>query len=239
VSHPCVHHTSYICEQYPNLGSAAFVLECKKGQGHKIGSFLETLQVASAYQGELLGLMAIHLILLSADKIQGALVGSAEVVSNCLGALQGVTELPLYRIQSRCKHSNILKNILVNCRALSFTIHYLHVRAHQDDSSSFKNLSRKTQLNCICNHTAKQCIAIDGSGSCKSKRLFPLEPIGMFIQGEKLTSDTGELLCFWAQRQLAREYYCSRDTILYDQFDETDWWSLRKTLLTLPRLFQH
>jgi hypothetical protein len=182
--------------------------------------------------------MVIHLILLSADKIHKALVGSAEVVSDCLGALQRVTELPPYRILSRCKHSNILKNILVNCHALSFTIHYLHVRAHQDDSTLFKNLSRKAQLNCICNHTTKQRIAIDGSGSCKSRCLFPLEPVGMFIQGEKLTSDTGELLRFWAHWQIVREYYCSRDTILYDQFDETDWWSLRKTLLTLPQLFQ-
>jgi hypothetical protein len=43
--------------------------------------------VTNAYQGELLGLMAIHLIVLSANKIHGALVGSAEVVSDCLGAL--------------------------------------------------------------------------------------------------------------------------------------------------------
>jgi hypothetical protein len=67
------------------------------------------------------------------------------------------------------------------------------VRAHQDDSTLFKNLSRKAQLNCICNHTAKQCIAIDGSGHCQSGSLFLLEMIGMFIQGEKLTSDTGDL----------------------------------------------
>ena len=32
-------------------------------------------------------LMAIHLILLSANKIHGNLVGSVEVVSDCLGAL--------------------------------------------------------------------------------------------------------------------------------------------------------
>ena len=68
--------------------------------------------------------------------------------------------------------------------------------------------------------------------------MFPLEPIGMFIQGEKLTSDTGKLLRFWVHRRLAREYYSSRGTILYSQFNETDWWSLWKTLLGLPRLFQ-
>jgi hypothetical protein len=60
----------------------------------------------------------------------------------------------------------------------------------------------------------------------------------MFIQGEKLTSNIGNLLSFWAHWQLAREYYGSGDTISHKQFDETDWWSLRTTLLALPRLFQ-
>ena len=190
---------SYIREQYPNLCSAAFVFECNKGRGCLIGSFSESPMVVNAYRGELLGLMTIHLILLSIDKINGAINGSAEIVSNCLGTLQCITELPPYRILSRrillhCKHSDILNYILVNCRGLSFTVHYRHVRAHQDDSTPFKNLSRKAQLNCICDHTAKQRIAIDGSGHHQSGRLFPLEPIGMFIQGEKLTSDTGDLL---------------------------------------------
>ena len=156
---------SYIRKLYPNLSSAAFVLECKKGQGRLIRSFSESLWVTNTYRGELLGLMAVHLILLSADKIHGSLVGSVEVVSDCLSALQRVTDLPAYRIPSHCKHSDILKNILVNCRMLSFMIHYLHVKAHQDDSTSFTNLSRQAQLNCICNNTAKQCIAIDGPGS--------------------------------------------------------------------------
>jgi hypothetical protein len=84
---------SYIRELYPNLCSAAFVLECKKGQGCLIGSFLESLRVANTYRGELLGLMAVQLILLSADRIHGSLLGGVEVVSNCLGALRWVTDL--------------------------------------------------------------------------------------------------------------------------------------------------
>ncbi len=183
----------YICELYPTLCSAAFVLECKKGQGRLIGSFSESLRVANAYQGELHGLMAVHLILLSADRIHRSLVGGVEV-----GALRQVTDLPAYQIPSCCKHSNILKNILVNCRTLSFTTHYLHMKAHQDDSTLFTNLSQQAQLNCICNHTTKQHIAINRPGSCMSGCMSPLEPIGMFIQGEKLTSDTSKLFQFWA-----------------------------------------
>ena len=161
-----------------------------------IGSFSEASQVANSYRGELLDLMAIHLILLSIDTVHGGKDGSVEVVSDCLGALRRVTDLPPYRIPSRCKHSDILKNILVHCRALSFTIHYRHVRAHQDDATPFKKLSRKAQLNCICDHTAKQQIALDGAGRDTPERMFPLEPIGMFVQGGKLTSDTGDTLRF-------------------------------------------
>jgi hypothetical protein len=78
---------SYIRELYPHLCSAAFVLECGKGQGWITGSFSESLAVANAYQGELLGLMAIHLLLLSMNKIHPMLEGSVEIVSDCLGAL--------------------------------------------------------------------------------------------------------------------------------------------------------
>jgi hypothetical protein len=58
----------YIRELFPNLCSAAFVLKCSKGQGRVVGLFSKTLIVVNAYCGELLGLIAIHLILLSVIK---------------------------------------------------------------------------------------------------------------------------------------------------------------------------
>ncbi len=111
--------------------------------------------MANAYQGELYGLMAIHLILLSVNKIHPELKGEVESVSDCLGALNRVPYLPPYRIPSQCRHSDILKNILVHCKDLSFTTTYSHIKAHQDDHTSFRNLDRKAQLNCICDHAAK------------------------------------------------------------------------------------
>jgi hypothetical protein len=60
---------SYMPELYPNICSAAFVLECSKGQGCIYGAFSEATKVANAYRGKLLGLMAIHLILLSVNKL--------------------------------------------------------------------------------------------------------------------------------------------------------------------------
>jgi hypothetical protein len=141
---------SYIREIYPNLCSTAFIMECSKGRGRIVGSFPEALLVANAYRGELLGLMAIHLILLSMNKLHSDLSGRIEIVLDCLGALKRMMYLPPYHIPSRCHHSNILKTILVHCQKLSFTTYYLHIKAHQDDNKTFAHFSRKEQLNCIC-----------------------------------------------------------------------------------------
>jgi len=203
-----------------------------------VGSFSEALLVANAYRGELLGLLAIHLILLSVNKQHRDLSGSVEVVSDCLGALKCVTNLPPYRIPSRCHHSDILKTILVHCRDLSFTMHYSHIKAHQDDNKSFAQLSRKAQLNCICDHTTKQRIAMDGAEGSASSRMFPLEPIGIFVGGEKMTSETGGQIRFWAHHQLAREYYRDQNILYSLQFDLVDWQSVHRTLHDLSRLFQ-
>jgi hypothetical protein len=153
---------SYIREIYPNLCLSAFVLECSKGRGRVFGSFSEALLVANAYRGELLGLMTIHLNLLSVNKINPTLLGCVEVVLDCQGALKRVTYLPPYRIPSQCRQLDILKTIMVHCHGLLFTTHYLHIKAHQDNQKLFSKLSRKAQLNCICNHASRQWIAADG-----------------------------------------------------------------------------
>jgi hypothetical protein len=219
---------SYIRELFPNVCSAAFVLKCSKGRGRVVESFSKSLIVANAYQGELLGLMvmAIHLILLSVSKIHLTLAGSVEIVLDGLGALKWVTYLPPYRILSRCRHSDILKTILVNCRDLTFTTYYSHIKAHRDDHTSFKNLSRKAQLSCICNHAAKHQIVKDGIEKLMPGKMFLLEPVGLFVCGEKMTSETGSHIRYWAHHHLARNYYCNRKLLSFNQFDATSIGSL-------------
>jgi hypothetical protein len=134
---------SYIRELFPNICSATFILKCSKGRGRIFGAFTEASRVANAYRGELLGLLAIHLIILSINKMNSKLTGNMEIGLDCLGALKRVTYLPLYRIPSRCRHLDILKMILVDCQGLTFTTYYSHIKAHQDNNASFSKLSRK------------------------------------------------------------------------------------------------
>jgi hypothetical protein len=124
---------SYIKEHCPEVCSTAFVLECIKGRGRLVGAFAEASVAATAYCGELLGLMAVHLLLLAVETVTPGLSGSAAIYSDCIGALGRVAKLPPYRIPSQCRHLDILKTIMVNCASLSFHREYHHVVAHQDN----------------------------------------------------------------------------------------------------------
>ncbi len=117
-------------------------------------------------------------------------------------------------------------------------MYYLHVKAHQDNKDLFAKLSRKAQLNCICNHDAKARISADGMEAMASCKMFPLEPVGLFVGGQKMMSDTGNHIRFWAHHRLARDYYWDHNILSNEQFDQVDWRSVYDTLHGLPRLFQ-
>ena len=83
------------------------MLECTQRRGRLIVTFAEHSTAANTYRGEMLGLMKIHLLLMSVHMISTALQGSVKIYSDCLGALGTVADLPPNRIPTRCRHSDI------------------------------------------------------------------------------------------------------------------------------------
>jgi hypothetical protein len=79
---------------FPSIHSAKSIIECQKGRGRLWCSFLEPSRTACSYRGELVGLMAIHLLLLAVNKTHPLLQGSVHIYSDCLGALEKVKNLP-------------------------------------------------------------------------------------------------------------------------------------------------
>ena len=229
---------SYIKEIYPHINSAAFVFECSKGRGRLWGSFVEHTPDAGSYRGELLGLMAIHLILRGVSVVSPNLTGSVLILSDCLGALKKVSELPPYRIPTKCSHSDILKNIMVNCSDLGFSLTYSHVKAHQDNGSAYGSLSRDAQLNCQMDYHAKRAIHEANGPQDIPTRRFPLEPICVFLGKNKLTSDKGERLRYWMHKQLAKNYFHEKSILVAHQFEKVDWDSVHTALRRVPRMFQ-
>jgi hypothetical protein len=142
---------SYIRELHPELCLAAFILECSAGRGRIVGSFPELSPDANAYQGELLGLLAVHLILLAVNRLHPALTGRVKIYSDCMSALERITDLPSGRIACRIQHADILKILMVQCKDFS-------VKAHQDDRESYLSLVCPAQLNCQVDFFAKKVI---------------------------------------------------------------------------------
>ncbi len=58
--------------------------------------------------------MAVHLIILGINELDPTLAEKVRVYLNCKGALDKVGGLPPGHLPAKCKHSDILKNILVN-----------------------------------------------------------------------------------------------------------------------------
>ena len=176
-----VNNGLYMKELYPDLCSAGLDLECSKGRGNIFGFLPEQLVAEGAYRGELLGLMAIHLILLTVNTVSPTLQGRAQIYSECLGALGTVATLPTNCIPCRCKHSYILKNIMVNCQNLTFACSYSHVKANQDDDMDYQYLSCPYQLNCIMDDHAKKVIWGLEVLHLPTQEIFPLELVAIFV----------------------------------------------------------
>jgi hypothetical protein len=182
--------------------------------------------------------MAIHLILLAANEVNPGLTGHVKIYSDCLGALDKVKNLPPARIPTGSAHSDVLKNILVNCSAISFDRYYSHVSAHQDDHADFTSLSREAQLNCSMDNLAKKALWDLRATQLPTQQAFPLEPISVFAGRTKLTADMGEYMRFWTHRQMAKEKFHDLKILFDREFEYVDWEMIYETLREVPRLFQ-
>lgn len=80
-----------ICESSGRTSAPRpFFFESADRRYKLVGAFAEVSDDANAYRGELLGLMALHLILLAVNKINPTLDGSVTLHSDCLGAISRV-----------------------------------------------------------------------------------------------------------------------------------------------------
>ena len=127
---------------------------------------------------------------------------------------------------------------MVHCSDLSFTRLFSNVSAHQDDRTKFEDLTRPVQLNCVVDFGAKRALLELDALDLPRQQPFPLEAIRVFAGREKMTSDTGPYLRYFAHLQLAREEFLAAGVLSHTQFDQVDWEIVHRTLSTVPRMFQ-
>ena len=230
---------SYMDDLFPDVCSEAFILESTEGKGTITGSFTERSAVACAYRGEALGLMAIHLILAGVASTSPDLNGgSVEIHSDCKGALGMVENIPSPHIPARCKHSDVLKNILINCENLPFECRFHHVKAHQDNSIAFHLVDRPSQLNVMMDTKAKLAIQSLHTDTIRPQRVLPKEAITIFAGGDKITSECGGIVRAWAHRMHAKGFFAQKLILPHDGFEQVDWKNYSAVAHSVPRLFQ-
>jgi hypothetical protein len=229
---------SYMQALYPNMNSCAFILECTQGRSRLTGAFLEQTIAACSYRGGLPGLMAIHLILLSVNRITPTLTGSAHRYSDCLGARDKIQCLPPHCIPSKCQHLDVLKNVMLHCSTMSFTQLFSHVSAYQDDQTKFNNFLREAQLNCAVDFGAKRALLSLDAIDIPRHQKFPLEVICVWAGREKMMLDTGHHIRYHAHGHLAWEEFAAASLLSNMQFNLVDWQMVHNTLSMVPRMFQ-
>ena len=233
----CVSDGSYVRELHPGICSAAIIMECSASQEKLSFSTIDATPSANAFRGELIGLMAIHLILHGIHKSRPSLTGKVQIYSDCTGALHTVTSLPNSGIPPKWKHADILKILSIYGRDHPFSLTYKHVKAHQDDKTDWQQLSRPSQLNCACDSEAKRKI-MEHLPSPQVLCAFPLEPIVMIVDQLKCTSDSDSTLRYFAHKPEAKSLFARLDILTPEAFEEVAWSDLHATLHNLPKMFQ-
>jgi hypothetical protein len=103
----------------------------------------------------------------------------------------------------------------------------------------WEDLSREAQLNAVHDAGAKAMLCSQDITELPQQEPFPLEPLCMFVEGTKMTSDTRAHIQYAASRQVAWMFFHETSRMFTDAFDKVDWPQVHRTLNEeVPRLFQ-
>jgi hypothetical protein len=102
----------------------------------------------------------------------------------------------------------------------------------------WEDLSRAAQLDAECDAGAKAMLRSQDITDLLWQEVFPQEPICMFVEGTKMTSDMGAHIRYTVGRQVAHLFFHETSRMFTDAFDKVDWPQVHRTLTKeVPRLF--
>ena len=238
----------------PHVSGAGWVFYCTVQRKKLQGSFYEFSPSAGSYRGELLGLLAIHILMAALEEYFQLDGHTAKICCDNQGALFKSSELRR-RIPTGASQADI-KRVLRNVKhKIKSTFTYEWVQSHQDRYKFWHQLTIEQQLNCHCDSTAKA--AVQHSLHCldpwSKKQVLPCESAAVFVRGIKQTTDVARDVRFTLGLHDARALYTTplgpRDAHgrrhkssglgwSKASFDAVDWEALDATLRSKPQMYQ-
>ena len=227
---------SYDRHRDKEVCSAGWIVVCRATKKWITGSFAERSNSASSYRGELLGMLAVHLLLLATEQLYRVTGSNTQVLCDNKGALTTFARKEK-RIPPARRNSDI-RRVIRNIQSRTKSAHLLrHVRAHQDDSVSRRQLSLEARLNCICDDLAKDALVEESHHPQAAATDLPCERARVLIDGKKATSDLGDDMreaISWGE---ARKLYT--DSMMSEEaFDDVAWEDLGRAMKGKPKMYQ-
>jgi hypothetical protein len=151
---------SYSLKIWSDIDGASWMIYCRTRRKVVFkGSFYEWCGNAGSYRGELLGLLAVHVIVLAVERFYNLPSGPCGLVAcDNLGGLnksrEGRKKIPL-----GAKHADILQCLHRVHAALKGTLQYEHVYGHQDKHKTWQQMTLLERLNRKCDSLAKAAVS--------------------------------------------------------------------------------
>lgn len=204
---------SFDRKRAPLVSGAGWVITCRTARKFLRGSFYETSISASAYRGELLGLVALHTLALALAQFYSLEKAVGKMCCDNMGAL-GQSSKVSKRIRTGAKQADLLRSIRTIKSHALLHFQYEHVDSHMDRIKLWRYLTLEQQLNVDCDRQAKAAVhrSFFGAPTSRGEQLLPLEKAAVFVGGNKLTTDVASEVRFCLGEGEARAFYTAPNT---------------------------
>ncbi len=243
---------SYNRKRGPNVSGAGWVIACWRSGNILKGSFFEFSSNASSYRGGLLGLVAIHTLVLHACWFYQPTIVTGKIICDRKLALYKLSEKGHRRICPGVAQADLFQALgSIHQEMLETNLHYEWVKSHQDSKFPWHLLTSEEQLNTVCNTLANKVVgrALGEPTFPTGPSLLPFEHSAVLINNIKITSNGAPQIRFLLGRVDAKKFYTKAINQVKgsnkgglgwsaEAFNTADWEATAKDILGRPEGFQ-
>jgi hypothetical protein len=174
----------------PNVSGTSWIIACRKCRKTLSGSFYEVSSNASPYQGELLGLVALHTLVLHTCQYYQLTSAKGKIICNSKSALRESSKKRRW-IRLGVAQGDLFHAIRAIHQEMPGTdLTYEWVKSHQDLQMPWHLLPLEAQLNTTCNMLTNGAVtrALTLAPKHTGPMLLPFERVSVVVNGVKITS---------------------------------------------------
>ncbi len=242
---------SYSWLRGPNVSCAGWVIACCKCRKTLSGSFYEVSSNASPYQGELLGFVALHTLVLHTCQYYQLTSAKGKIICDSKSALREFSK-KCRRIRPGVAQGDLFCALRAIHQEMPGTdLTYEWVKSHQDLQMPWRLLPLEAQLNTMCDMLADGAVtqALTFAPQHTGPMLLPFKRVAVVVNGVKITSQVALAIQF-ALGKVDAQWFCTKavDRVRGSNkgglgwsdkaFDGVDWEAITQTLSHKPESFQ-